>query len=78
MTADLIAFLRARYSELAGTCDWAIEAQRLLSELEMYYITGEEQHPLYGVPDWQVAFGGLRLSALAFADHPDYREEWRP
>lgn len=39
--------------------------------------------PIYGTDGWEyddapeLAYTTLRLLALPYADHPDYREEWR-
>ncbi|MEU2185214.1 DUF6221 family protein [Streptomyces thermolilacinus] len=41
----------------------------------------EEYDETFGLTDWEfepTALPLLRLLALPYADHPDYRDEWRP
>jgi hypothetical protein len=118
MTADLVAFLRARLDEDQRTAEGLNMATRMLGAEPDFYGAGGpaaaaywrhfdparvlaevdakrrilEQHHRsgqtcprcsLGTEDGQVVFerdpcGTLRLLALPYAGHPDYRAEWAP
>ena len=51
--------------------------RRIVEELALPYIA-ERRRLMNGQPSWEDEHPDLlRLLALPYADHPDYREEWR-
>lgn len=87
MTDDLVAFLRARLDEdERDPGGWS--PARVLAEVDAKRRILAE-HPWRHEPDWpsgrqcrqcatEHPCTTLRLLALPYAGHPDYREEWRP
>ena len=90
---DLAGFLLARIAEdesetrWLGPCDCRVEGfplqhglrcpERVLAECEAkrrIVTTQLQPYPAGHAPATLV----LRLLALPYADHPDYRQEWRP
>ena len=86
MTDDLVAFLRARLDDDQGYAV-AFGKKQLLRDVEAkrrIIAIYEEAVPQYQAHrDWPAGeLDGLRTAiaclATAYADHPDYREEWKP
>ena len=82
---DLVKFLRARLDEDAEPCEGASEYVdcRDLSERRVRDVEAKRQivDRCASIADgsaWDLAEEVLRLLALPYVDHPDYREEWRP
>jgi len=85
--ADLAEFLLARIAEDEAAYESAYVAYldgfpftptRVLAECEtkrrIVELCAYWQRPVDGLDGEDI----LRLLALPYADHPDYREEWRP
>ena len=92
MSDDLVAFLRARLEDDLATADRLLEIMksrtdaahwgvRMLAEVNAKRaLIAETIEPYLGMDTTmaRVANQALRLLALPYADHPDYRPEWRP
>jgi hypothetical protein len=56
-----------------------VEAKRRIIDLDGDWPYGAEMETGEAVTGWSDAIDRvLRLLALSYSDHPDYREEWRP
>lgn len=73
--AALIEFLNARIAEESPA---ATEAKRQLLENHAPVIDGTQSSWAWFEGSESESELILRLLALLHADHPDYREEWRP
>lgn len=72
--SDLAEFLRARLDEWEEVL-LDVESKQLIIQECAYWL---EHDPLgTGAPDG-LAAKVLRLLALPYAGHPDYRKEWAP
>lgn len=91
--SDLTEFLLARIAEderaahrialplaLTGAKGAVVGPGRVLAECEAKRRIVAEANRFEGDddPGAHVLVGVLELLALPYADHPDYREEWRP
>lgn len=79
---SLTEFLLARIAEdETRHCEWGCheriqaeaKAKRAIADL-----SASTDHWEINADAWTVAKWALRLAALPYADHPDYRQEWRP
>ena len=55
------------------------EAKRRIVELASQYVQPSDAHdPGFNGGANHVGYNALRTLAAVYADHPDFREEWRP
>lgn len=78
------ALARAQLGGVCSGCEHTCgsDAERTLAEANakrevVDLISSTDSHEIH--PDaWTVAKWAARLLAFPYADHPDYREEWKP
>lgn len=80
---ELVDFLGADTGSNLPTHPWRvlvdIQAKRgVLASMGPELDAGSGLIEPDGLRRWAVAFAALRYLALSYADHPAYREEWKP